>query len=358
MHLINVRNVHEALPEAIYKLYRIGIQRASRNGPVLVAPEPVTTLYQSPTERVIFWPERDANPFFHLFESLWMLGGRRDVAFVQQFASNMASYSDDKVNFHGAYGHRWRKAFGFDQLKRIAENLKRNPDDRRQVLGIWSPKMDLDAEQGSMLDLPCNLTAHFQVNVWGALDMTVFNRSNDIIWGCYGANAVHFSVLQEYMAARVGCPVGRYWQVSDNWHGYLSTLEPLRELQARARDPFTARLLAHSPYEEGLVSPLPLLAEGEDPDVLDQDIEMFLDEGTKCMGYRTRFMRRVVLPMLHAWRAFKGLQAPERYDHALDVLTQCHASDWRHAAVQWIGRRRDKWLASSPVASEGEQKAR
>ena len=32
------------------------------------------------------------------------------------------------------------------------------------------------------------------------LCMTVCNRSNDMLWGAYGANVVHMSMLQEFVA--------------------------------------------------------------------------------------------------------------------------------------------------------------
>ena len=69
MKVLQVRNVHEALPRALQLLDREGIRRESRNGPVIQGP-PVATVYMHPWERVLFWPERDANPFFHLYESL------------------------------------------------------------------------------------------------------------------------------------------------------------------------------------------------------------------------------------------------------------------------------------------------
>jgi hypothetical protein len=47
---------------------------------VLVSQTPVVTCYSAPTQRVLFSPMRDANPFFHLMEALWMLAGRDDVA--------------------------------------------------------------------------------------------------------------------------------------------------------------------------------------------------------------------------------------------------------------------------------------
>lgn len=330
MKVIHARNVHEALPLAVDLLLTEGTRRDSRNGPVYVMDCPVTTEYAMPEERVLFWPERDANPFFHLMEALWMLGGRRDVKFVAQFAGNMASYSDDGKDFHAAYGHRWRKAFRFDQLKAIASNLRANKEDRRQILGVWSPELDMSMEQGKMKDLPCNTTAHFQINDKGSLDMTVFCRSNDIVWGCYGANAVHWSMLQEYMAFRCDVSMGRYWQVSSNWHGYVKTLEPLRGL------PYLP-----SPYYLGNTGVFPLLQPGERADVFDQDVDMFLDEGANVIGYRSMFIRKVAVPVLQAWRAYKD----QKHAVALEILDRCLADDWRMACQEWVVRRRERQLA-------------
>ena len=79
MRVLEMRNVHCALPRALQELERVGQARESRNGPVIVFPDPVTTVYAKPCERVMFWSERDANPAFHLYEALWMLAGRDDV---------------------------------------------------------------------------------------------------------------------------------------------------------------------------------------------------------------------------------------------------------------------------------------
>jgi thymidylate synthase len=233
MHVIDATNVHTALPEALIYLGRHGVQRDSRNGPVLVAPGPVSTVYRKPMQRVLFWPERDANPFFHLYEALWMLAGRNDVAGPSAILKSFAQFSDDGETFHGAYGHRWRGWFPradehghvdnptpVDQLPTIIAALKANPDDRRCMLQMWDPVADL-GRVGK--DVPCNQSAAFMIND-GKLDMTVFCRSNDIIWGCYGANAVHFAFLLEYMALKIGVPPGVYTQVSVNWHAYQNSL--------------------------------------------------------------------------------------------------------------------------------------
>ena len=52
--------------------------------------------------------------------------------------------------------------------------------------------------------------------------MTVSNRSNDIIWGTFGANAVHMSMLHEYVASALMLHVGKYTQISDSFHAYTA----------------------------------------------------------------------------------------------------------------------------------------
>lgn len=335
MEVIKVRNVQEALPIALRRLQEVGVDRESRNGPVRVFPTPVTTVYEEPLERVIFWDERDANPFFHFFEALWMLAGRNDVAFLTQFVKRMLSFSDDGKILHGAYGYRWRAHFGGDQLAAIIETLRINPDDRRCVLQMWDPRTDL-GRQGK--DFPCNTAAFFTRDAEGRLDMTVLNRSNDMVWGAYGANAVHFAFLQEFVAAGIGCPVGRYYQVSNNLHAYKDTL---RQVEALADMVGLAEEDARCPYRSGEVGAYPLVQTplGQ----WQEDLAVFLQDGP-IIGLRDPFFRRVVTPLWMAHRAYKEGSGVERFDTAQEILQQCRATDWRLAGQQWLERRRSNYL--------------
>lgn len=342
MHVIKTRNVHEVLPEAIRHLLTHGERRESRNGPVLVSPVPVATVYERPLERVEFWPQRDSNPTFHLMEALWMLGGRNDVAFPRQFNTSFGQFSDDGVTFNGAYGFRWRQHNGMDQLRVIADRLRANPDDRRQVLSMWDPTIDLTVGHGSK-DIPCNTHAYFTRRSSGELDMTVCCRSNDIIWGAYGANAVHFSFLLEYMAHRIGCPPGRYTQVSNNWHGYHKTLEPLKVLADEAAlSPGNATpQVRFSPYRDEELKLFRLMDVGEDVERFDGELELFLDIGI-VTGVRSPFLRRVAAPLRHAYSVFADRGNPRRFQEAAAIVQQCQADDWRIATLAWLERRRVK----------------
>jgi hypothetical protein len=96
---------------------------------VLVSQTPVVTCYSAPTQRVLFSPMRDANPFFHFMEALWMLAGRDDVASRYASTARSASSAMTASAIWGAYGSRWRKWFGHDQLdliiRRVAQLTRR-----------------------------------------------------------------------------------------------------------------------------------------------------------------------------------------------------------------------------------------
>lgn len=319
MHVIRTRNVNQALPLGIELLGKVGEHRDSRNGPVLAADQPVTTLYARPRERVLFSAARDANPFFHLFESLWMLGGRHDLRFLTEILPTYRNFSDNGRTVNGAYGHRWRTYFDRDQLADVCEYLRKNPSDRRVVLTMWDPSADLGS---ASKDVPCNTHVYFRVNSYGELDMTVCCRSNDILWGAYGANAVHFSVLQEYAAGCVGIQAGNYWQISNDYHAYVGVMEKYGDgLPDESGDHYTV----YPPME---------MMDCSKKD-WDTDLQMFLGEGP-IVGFNSRWFRRVVTPMWHAHAAYRA----KNYDDAIEIMGQCAAQDWRRACVEWLGRRK------------------
>jgi thymidylate synthase len=330
MQVLTVRNVHQALSEGLYLLSTKGNRRKSRYGEVLVMNEPVTTRYKNPWERVVFWEERDANPFFHLFESLWMLAGRNDVDFLKRFTKRMETFSDDGKTLHGAYGKRWRTWFKFDQLEEIIKRLKKSPDDRRCVLQMWDSTEDLRREGK---DLPCNTQIYFTISCDGRLDMSVCCRSNDIIWGAYGANAVHFSILQEYIAKALDLQMGHYWQISNNYHAYLDTFDPISNLQIHARDPY--RTIPRCPYQRGEV--LPTLILDVDAKTWMEDLEIWMDDPVK-VGLRSQFFRRVATPLYMAHQAYKNKDP----DHAISIINEQMMTgfgDWKIASIEWIQRR-------------------
>ena len=330
MYSIETRNVHEALLRGM-DLFRSPVhagKQKSRAGVTLEAFKPVATTYEKPNERVLFWEQRDANPFFHFFEGLWMLAGREDSAYLEFFNKRMSEFSDNGISFNGAYGFRWRKHFEKDQLDIIVRRLRMDPNDRRCVLAIWDCLHDLDRKT---LDTPCNTQIYFKVRD-SKLNMTVCCRSNDMIWGAYGANAVHFSMLQEYMAAKIGVEVGKYIQMSDSYHVYEDVFNKLNEKMPE--------LSLHTKYKQNpyeSIKPYPMVM---DPASWDNDLKHFMNGSwfgtSKYEPMDNPFFYDVAIPLLKAW----GLHKTKDYKKAIFLLEDCClAEDWKKAGIEWLERR-------------------
>lgn len=333
MRVLRVRNVNEALLRGLDLLSEVGATRRSRAGACVTAPCPVTTVYERPTERVLLWPERDANPFFHLFEALYFLAGRNDAAHLNLFIRDYTRrFSDDGTTLHGSYGHRWRRHWGRDQIADLVALLRANPETRRAVLAMWDPAADLRTEETGR-DIPCNTTVMFRARMGrrdepNRLDMTVTCRSNDIVWGAYGANAVHFSILQEYVAARVGLLPGIYYQVSNDYHAYEDVLAKISRGALARPDRLRS---PPDPYAAGEVAPCPLV---ENPETWDRDLALF-HEAPDAVGFDNAFFRQVAKPLWYAHAAYRKRDVKA----ALEITEQCVATDWRRAAREWLERR-------------------
>ena len=321
---ITVRNVNEAFAEIFWKLKVLNLQpEPTRNGPALVVPEPVIITYRNPAERVLFHHGRDANPVFHLMEAIWMLAGRNDVAFLEQFNSRIGQYSDDGVTFNAAYGHRWRSHFGADQLLWVIRLLQRDPHTRQAVVQMWDPA-DLDRPTK---DKACNTQLVFDCR-GGRLNMSVFNRSNDIWWGALGANAVHFSVLQEFVAAAVGLPVGVYRQISNNLHLYTE----LYDAAWYVKNPPHAE--EFDMYAAGHVTTRPLLRSRDYAGFLLECDRFCRSPFDERVEYEHPFFSEVARPIAMVSRVRRA-QAGTGQGWAANI----RAEDWRHAAFGWIHRR-------------------
>jgi len=311
---------------------------------------PVTTVYEHPEERVVFHEARDYNVAFVLYEALWMLAGRQDVAPLLRYVKDFDKYSDDGKTLHGAYGYRWLHTGVKDQLAIIADRLRRDPLDRRAVLQIWDSRQDLGVNSK---DIPCNLTVTFQTDHNGHLDMVVFCRSNDMIWGAYYANAFHFSLLQEYMSRWIGCPVGTYTQISVNYHAYLDILKKV----SRIPHSYThlTRPVTHDPYRGGATAEwkvIPTVLPGmlSDCDVVIGSLLRQADEGFKYDPFVNRKMgyfydcAKAVLWAHDKWRTLSG---SERFTSPIAILQQAdQSSDLVQSMTQWIRRRQARWLAN------------
>ena len=188
-------------------------------------------------------------------------------------------------------------------------------------------------------DLPCNT----QLYLWRDkfhqdLCMTICCRSNDIVWGAYGTNAVHFSILLEFMASLVGCKSGIMYQMSNNYHAYLDKFKELEPLIGSGRD------MSLNPYHAAKRKMYPLVPLITDvpPQRWLSELDMIMTEHT-FLGAKDPFLRHVLIPMLSAHKLYKTGVGERRYTNALTQLETVTAIDWQLAATDWILRRYETW---------------
>lgn len=349
MHVIHAQNVNHALPMGVFWFNnndRHTIKRTARGLATVEADGPMVTVYYNPMQRVLFSPLRDANPFFHLFESMWILAGREDVGFLSYFLNSIANYSDDGIRFHGAYGRRLGLQRVENQLFTAAGLLSADPSSRRAVLSIWDATLDCGADTR---DLPCNDLVAFLIRD-GKLDMTVYNRSNDMVWGAYGANAVQFAFIQEAMASLLRVPAGRYYQVSNSFHVYLNDQwDKIKGLtMAEMIDPYDPTY-AEDP-DTTYVEWMPM---GDFRPLADDLRTWFkawdVDAGPHKRVYETYWAGQVMVPAFEAFMAYKVAVTRRREgdgagfriwtDAAFNAAAGVCAVDWGQAMTEWLGRR-------------------
>jgi len=327
---LRVRNVNHALPVAVSMFKSESDEHVrevtARGTRTLEWCDIWATTYLDPTERVLFHPKRDANPFFHLFESLWILAGQADVATLEYFLPRIREYSDNGTLFHGAYGHR---ADYCQQTWNAIQELRRDPYSRRAVIALWTPERD-SGYTGK--DMPCNTTLYFKIR--DGLNLTVCNRSNDMVWGAYGANVVQFSMLQEYIAAMLNVPVGRYTQLSDSFHVY-----PDRPDWERLKN---IPLFVNDPYELGYCQPMKLV---DNPETFEMDVDELLCRMSTAIHEdkelpwdkhcSNNFLNFTAVPMFNVLRAHRHKQTYGAHHMTNSIC----ATDWRYAVREWLERR-------------------
>lgn len=314
MYLFKAANSNDMAKQVYNVLQKKGIQRDSRNGRVLMLPLPATMIYTDPLYRCNFTVNRKANPVFHHMEAMWMLAGRNDVKFLEIFNTNMKTYSDDGVIFNAAYGHRIRKHFGHDQLKECIGILASEPDSRQAVIQLW----DHNDLMKDTKDKACNMLMVFSINFEEQVDLLIFNRSNDAVYGgVTGANPVHFSYFLQYVAERLALDVGHMTFVSNNLHVYLDLYNHWRTMIWDTVISIPIRMV----YKIGEL----------------EEIELFCNlacarEYISEEGWESRTLTFVTVPMYNYWIATKYKEDSGIAQHWINKII---SPEWAMAVSLW-----------------------
>lgn len=175
---------------------------------------------------------------FH--ELLWFLKGDTHVQYLKDNAVTIwdewatkeqcARFGRHEGDLGPVYGHQWRnfgstinpdgsyKNDGVDQISRLIEMIRKNPDSRRLIVTGWNPR---EADQVALP--PCHTLFQFYV-ADGALSCQLYQRSADIFLGV-PFNIASYSLLIHMIAQVTGLRVGDFVHTIGDAHLYLNHLE-------------------------------------------------------------------------------------------------------------------------------------
>ena len=173
-----------------------------------------------PKQRWITYRKPVLNPAFALAEVVWIMNGRRDLAFLDFWSANYKNFVGSGPELHGAYGYRLRHHLDLDQLERAYKILCHNSDTRQVVLQIWDSRIDMPKSDGMPAndDVPCNVISMLKVRD-DKLEWFQIIRSNDLFLGL-PYNLIQFTSIQEIIAGWLNIECGTYNQISDSLHVY------------------------------------------------------------------------------------------------------------------------------------------
>jgi thymidylate synthase len=114
-------------------------------------------------------------------EAAWQFMGTKDPAFIVDKAPRLWEKFVEDGELKTAYGYRWRRHFGRDQLAMAMYELVHNPTNRQLYISAWDPATDgLGGPQPKNIPCPVGFSL---TRVDYHLHCSVFIRSSDVFVG-------------------------------------------------------------------------------------------------------------------------------------------------------------------------------
>ncbi len=177
-----------------------------------------------------------------IHELLWFLNGDTNVRYLREnnvtIWDEWADENGDLGRVYGAQWRSWRGADGtvVDQIARVVDEIKKQPDSRRLVVSAWNP-----AELDLMALAPCHALFQFYVRD-GELSCQLYQRSADLFLGV-PFNIASYALLTLMVAQVAGLKPGEFIHTFGDLHLYSNHIEQARLQLTRDCRPMPRMLL-------------------------------------------------------------------------------------------------------------------
>ena len=159
-----------------------------------------------------------------IHELLWFLSGSTNIKYLVDHDVHIwDEWADEHGELGPVYGSQWRSWPGpdgktIDQISRVVEDLKTNPDSRRHIVSAWNV-----AEVDEMALPPCHSLFQFYV-ADGRLSCQLYQRSADIFLGV-PFNIASYALLNMMIAQVVDLEVGDFVHTLGDAHLYSNHID-------------------------------------------------------------------------------------------------------------------------------------
>jgi len=167
-----------------------------------------------------------------IHELLWFLKGSTNIEYLTQNGVTIwDEWADKNGDLGPVYGHQWRswptKDGGhIDQISKVIDDLKQNPDSRRHIVSAWNVS-DID----KMALAPCHTFFQFYV-AGGKLSCQLYQRSADFFLGV-PFNIASYALLTMMVSQVCDLEVGDFVHTFGDCHLYVNHLTQTDEQLSR-----------------------------------------------------------------------------------------------------------------------------
>lgn len=164
-----------------------------------------------------------------IHELLWFLQGETNIKYLKDNGVSIwDEWADENGDLGPVYGSQWRSWPGrdgqtIDQIAKLIDQIKRNPDSRRLIVSAWNV-----ADVDNMALPPCHSMFQFYV-ANGKLSCQLYQRSADTFLGV-PFNIASYALLTMMVAQVCDLEPGEFVHTFGDTHLYLNHLEQV-ELQ-------------------------------------------------------------------------------------------------------------------------------
>lgn len=170
-----------------------------------------------------------------IHELLWFLQGDTNIKYLKDNGVRIwDEWADENGDLGPVYGYQWRSwpapnGESIDQISKLVQMLKTNPDSRRLIVSAWNPALVDD-----MALPPCHALFQFYV-ANGKLSCQLYQRSADIFLGV-PFNIASYALLTMMLAQVCDLQLGEFIWSGGDCHLYSNHMQQVEE--QLSREPF------------------------------------------------------------------------------------------------------------------------